>query len=323
MKAAIVTRYGPAEVIRITDLPMPRPGPGEVLIRIHASTVASADWRLRSGIAPRGFGLIIRLIFGLRGPRQPVLGTELSGIVTAVGPGVTRFAPGDAVLAFAGVKMRCHAEYRVIRADGAVVAKPENLTHEQAAAICFGGTTALHFLRDKARLQPGERLLVIGASGSVGSAAVQLGKHFGAEVTTLTSAANTALMRDIGADRTLAHDSAESVTEVARYDVIMDAVGARTFTHALPALAPGGRFLMVAGDLPQMLAALRPGPQGKRCLSGTAPERAADVAWLVDLAAQGHFLPLIDSTWPLAQIAQAHARVETGRKRGNVVVTMV
>ncbi|NCO86136.1 MAG: NAD(P)-dependent alcohol dehydrogenase [Rhodobacterales bacterium] len=323
MKAAVVTRYGPPEVVRIADLPMPQPGPGEVLIRIHASTVASGDWRLRSGTAPRGFGLIIRLAFGLRGPRQPVLGTELSGIVEATGPGVTRFAPGDAVLAFCGVTMRCHAEYRVVKADAAIVAKPATLSHAQAAALSFGGTTALHYLRDKARLQAGERLLVIGASGAVGSAAVQLGRYLGAEVSTLTSAANTALMRQIGADRTLDYTSDDYTAEAARYDVIMDCVGATRFRRALPALAPAGRFLMVAGDLPQMLGALRPGPQGKRCLGGPAPERAADVALLADLAAQGACVPLIDSSYPFDQIAQAHARVETGRKRGNVVVTMV
>ncbi len=322
MQAALCTRYGAPDTVRIVDLPTPTPQANEVLIRIHASTVASGDWRLRSGTMPRGFGLISRLVFGLRRLRQPILGTEFSGTITATGPGVTRFQPGDAVVGFAGTTMRCHAEYRVMKEDAALALKPANLSDAQAAALCFGGTTALHYLRDKAHVRPGHSVLILGGAGAVGSAAVQIAKHLGAVVSTTSSAANLELLRSLGADHTLDYRTQDFTHDGPRYDVIMDTVGASTFGQTCKALRPGGLYLAIAADLPGMLAGLRQGPQGQRQLTGPAPERPADVAWLVDLAAQGHYLPVIDRSYPLAQIAEAHARVETGHKRGNVVVTM-
>ena len=322
MQAALCTRYGPPKTVRLVDLPTPAPKAHEVLIRIHASTVSSGDWRLRSGTMPRGFGLISRLIFGVRRLRQPILGTEFSGIITATGAGVTRFKSGDAVVGFAGIAMRCHAEYRTMREDAALVLKPANLSDVQAAALCFGGTTALHYLRDKARVQAGQSVLILGGAGSVGSAAVQIAKHLGAVVSTTSSAANLDLLRRLGADHTLDYRTQEFTHGGAHYDVIMDTVGASTFGEACKVLRPGGLYLAIAADLSGMLAGFRKGPQGQRQLGGPAPERPADVAWLADLAARGHYLPVIDCTFPLAQIAAAHARVETGHKRGNVVVTM-
>jgi NADPH:quinone reductase-like Zn-dependent oxidoreductase len=322
MKAAFCSRYGAPDTVRIVDLATPAPRAGEVLIRIRASTVASADWRLRSGRMPRGFGLISRLVFGVRRLRQPVLGTELCGTIAAVGPGVTRFQPGDAVVGFAGTGLRCHAEYRVMRADAALVPKPANLDDAQAAALCFGGTTALHYLRDRARLQPGQSVLILGGAGAVGSAAIQLAKHLGASVSATGSTANLDLLRALGADHSLDYRAHDFSAGGPRYDHILDTVGATTFGPACRALRPGGCYLAVAADLPGLLAGLRRGPQGQRQLSGPAPERPADVAWLADLAAQGRYRPVIDSCYPLAHIARAHARVETGRKRGNVVVTM-
>jgi len=322
MKAALCTRYGAPDTVRIVELPTPIPGANEVLVRIHASTVASGDWRLRSGRMPRGFGLISRLVFGLRRLRQPILGTEFSGTVTALGPGVTRFEVGDAVVGFAGAGMRCHAEYRVMPEGAALVRKPADLSDPEAAALCFGGTTALHYLRDKARLQPGQTVLILGGAGAVGSAAVQIARHLGATVDTTSSAANLALLRSLGAAHSFDYRAHDFTGDGPRYDVVMDTVGASSFGHACHALRPGGRYLAIAGDLPAMLAGLRKGPQGRRQLSGPAPERPADVAWLADLAAQGSYRPIIDSIYPLAQVAEAHARVETGHKRGNVVLTL-
>ena len=322
MKAAIATRYGPPESVQIREVATPQPKPDEVLVRIHASTVASADWRLRSGHAPRGFGLMIRLIFGLRRLRQSILGTEFSGTVSAVGAEVTRFQPGDAVIGFAGAKMRCHAEYRVMAQDAALAPKPTNLSDAQAAALCFGGTTALHYLRDKAQLQPGQSLLILGGAGSVGSAAVQIGRHMGAQVSTTSSAGNHALLRSLGATQTLDYQTTDYTT-TGPYDIIMDTVGASNFRTACRALKPGGLYLAVAGDLPGMLGGLRKGPRGQRQLSGPAPERRSDVEWLADLAAQGDYTPVIDSILPFEQIAAAHAHVQTGHKRGNVVVSMI
>jgi NADPH:quinone reductase-like Zn-dependent oxidoreductase len=322
MQAACCTRYGPPETVQLVDLPTPTPKANEVLIRLHASTVASGDWRLRSGKMPRGFGVISRLVFGLRRLRQPILGTEFCGTITALGPHVTRFKTGDAVIGFPGVAMRCHAEFRTMREDAALALKPAALTDAQAAALCFGGTTALHYLRDKARLQPGQSVLILGGAGSVGSASVQIAKHLGAVVSTTSSAANFDLLRSLGAIRTLDYRTEDFTHAGPLYDVIMDTVGASSFGEACRALRSGGLYLAIAADLSDMLTGLRQGPQGQRQLGGPAPERPADVAWLADLATQGHYLPVIDSVFPLAQIAAAHARVETGHKRGNVVVTM-
>ena len=323
MRAALCTCYGPPETVRIVDLPTPNPKPHEVLIRIHASTVASADWRLRSGSMPLGFGLIARLMFGLRKLRQPILGTEFSGTIAATGSRVTRFKAGDAVVGFSGAGMRCHAEYRTMPETAALAPRPCNLNDAQAAALCFGGTTALHYLRDKARVQPGQSVLILGGAGAVGSAAVQIAKYFGAVVSATSSSANLDLLRRLGADHTLDYRAQDFTRDGARYDIIMDTVGASTFGQACPALRPGGRYLAIATGLPGMLAGLRKGPQGQRQLTGPAPELPADVAWLAALAAQGHFVPVIDQTFPLEQIAEAHARVETGHKCGNVVVTMI
>lgn len=301
---------------------MPAPKANEVLIRIHAGTVASGDWRLRSGCMPRGFGLISRLVFGLRRLRQPMLGTEFCGTVVALGPGVTRFKAGDAVVGFPGGGLRCHAEYRVMSEGAALVRQPANLSDAEAAALCFAGTTALHYLRDQARLQPGESVLILGGAGAVGSAAVQLARHFGATVSATSSAANLDLLRQLGAAHTFDYREHDYSHDGPRYDVVMDTVGASTFAAACQALRPGGRYLAIAADLPAMLAGLRKGPQGQRQLSGPAPERRADVALLAALAAQGHYRPVIDRIYPLAQVAAAHARVETGHKRGNVVLMM-
>ncbi len=322
MKAAVYTRYGPPDVMHIAEVPTPAPNSGEVLIRIHATAVNSGDWRLRSAKVPRGFGLIIRLVFGITGPRQPILGTELSGVIAAVGAGVTRFKPGDAVFAFPGTKMRCHAEYRTMAETGNILPKPENLTHEQAAALSFGGTTALFFLRDQARVKPGERVLVIGASGTVGSAAIQIAKHLGAHVTGVCSTANIDLVRGLGADAVIDYTAQDFTTEGANYDIIMDCIGATTYAASKTVLARNGRFLPVAGGLPELLGTLWPRRNGHKIKAGTGPEKLSDLILLADWARAGSYTPLIDSTYPFDQIVAAHARVDTGRKRGRVVMTM-
>jgi len=182
MKAVLAERYGPPEVLQIREIATPSPKAEEILIRIHATTVTSADWRLRSQTVPTGFGLIMRLVFGLRKPRQPILGSELAGVVAAIGREVTRFQVGERVFAFSDMAMGCHAEYLCLPQDGMVVATPPALTDETAAALCFGGTTALDFLR-RARVRPGERVLVNGASGAVGTAVVQLARRAGCPAT--------------------------------------------------------------------------------------------------------------------------------------------
>ncbi len=322
MKAAFCHRYGPPDVVTLENIPIPRPAPGEILVRVHASTVSSADHRLRGLDMPRGFGLMGRLIFGINGPRRPILGAELAGEVAALGPGVTGFHKGERIFAFTGARGGGHAEYATLPVTSAIARTPDCLTGPEAAAMSFGGATALHFLRDKAGLQAGERLLVIGAGGAVGSAGVQLGRAFGAQVTGLCSPGKSQTVRDLGAVQVLA--SGDDPPMGTMWDVIMDTVGIVTLDQARVWLAPGGRFAALAADLPQMIAgAMQRLGQGRRVLTGPAPERAQDLADLADLARAGHYRPLIGATFAFGDIVQAHALTASGHKLGSTVVTMV
>ncbi|MDZ4789428.1 MAG: NAD(P)-dependent alcohol dehydrogenase [Blastochloris sp.] len=323
MKAAVYKRYGPPEVVHVMEVPTPVPTADEVLIRIHATTVASGDWRVRSLQVPRGFGLIARLFFGVSSPRNCILGTELSGTIEAIGANVSQWCVGDKVLAFPGVGMRCHAEYRTMSASGNLVAKPSRLSFEQAAALCFGGTAALYFLRNLGNIQRGEHVLILGASGAIGTAAVQLAKHFGAEVSAVCSSANAQLVAGLGADHVIDYAKEDFTRNLSCYDIIFDTVGATSFARCQEALKPNGRLLLAAADLLQMLDAARGRrAQGKCVFAGTAPEKRADLEFLCEVVELGQFVPIIDSTYSLESIVAAHARVDTGRKRGNVVVVM-
>ena len=324
MIAAVVTRYGPTDVVELRDLPTPRPGPGELLVRVRASSVTAADWRIRSGDVPRGFGLLIRLALGWRGPRHAVLGAEIAGEVAAAGPGVTRFRVGDRVFALAGMRMGGHAEYAVLKADGAVAPIAPGVTDETAAALPFGGTTGLHYLRDRGAITAGARVLVHGASGNVGVAAIQLARHFGAEVTAVTSAANLAFVRDLGAHRAIDYTATDFAAEGLRYDLILDTVGNCPYTRARHALAANGRLLLVATDLAGTLgAALRPRrPDGHRVVAGVADGSREALELLMNLATKGVLTPPIDRRYSLAHIREAHAYVETRRKRGTVLITV-
>ncbi|HEY7185340.1 MAG TPA: NAD(P)-dependent alcohol dehydrogenase [Vicinamibacterales bacterium] len=318
MKAAIVRRYGPPGVVRVEDVPRPDPKANEVLIKVRASTVSAGDARLRSARVPPGFGVLLRLGFGIFGPRRPILGWEFAGEVAAVGPSVSRFAPGDRVF---GVRMGSHAEYVAAPADNTVPIPP-SVGYEDAAALVFGGMTTLFYLRDKAKIQLGERVAVNGASGAVGTAAVQLAKHFGAIVTGVCSAANADLVRSLGAARVVDY-TREDFTKIGdTYDIILDAVGNCPFSRCERALAPEGRLLLVVSSLGEMLRGLvQPSRAGRKVLTGVGSPRSDDLMLLAELAASGALKPVIDRTYPLARIADAHAYVDTGRKRGSVIIT--
>jgi NADPH:quinone reductase-like Zn-dependent oxidoreductase len=320
MKAAVVRRYGPPHVVKIEHIPRPVPGPNDVLIRVHASTVSTADWRIRSLSMPYGFGFAGRLAFGITAPRQVVLGSELSGDVVAVGASVHTFAVGDAVVAYPGVKLGAHAEYCCMNANAAIVHKPSALSYASVAALAFGGTTALDYFR-RGALQAGEHVLINGASGTVGSAMVQIAVAAGARVTAVCSGANIELMQQLGATRAVDYTRADFAAEGIRYDVIADTVGNAPYSRVREALAPRGRLLLVLATLPEMLRAPwinRTSPH--RIVAGPAAERVDDLQTLVAMAADGRFTPLIDSRFSLEEIAAAHARVETKRKRGSVLV---
>ena len=320
MKAAIYRRYGPPEVVTLAEVPTPAPKPDEVLIRIHASTVSTGDWRARSLVMPTGFGLMGRLVFGIRGPRKPILGTELAGEVVAIGAAVTRFKTGDQVFAFPGAGYGGHAEFRTMSETGLIAMKPANLSWEEAASLSFGGTTALSFLR-KGGIKAGDKVLVTGASGCNGTAAVQIAKHFGAEVTGVCSTANLDLVRRIGADHVVDYTKTDVTTSSGRYDIIFDPTGTAPYTRVDHMLKPGGRLLIVLGSLKQALGFGGPSrSSGHKAIAGVASVTVEDLKTLAGLAGTGAFKPVIDRSYPLESVVEAHAYVDQGHKRGSVVL---
>ena len=322
MRAAVYERYGPPEVVEIREVPTPAPKAGEVRIRVRVTTVNAGDWRMRSLDLPRGFNLIGRPMIGMRGPRAKVLGVELAGVIEALGDGVTRWNVGDEVIAYPGLKLGAHAEYVVMPADGRIVKKPAGLSFEEAASLCFGGLTALHFLK-KADVRAGERVLVNGASGSVGLAAVQLARDMGAHVTGVASGANEALVRSLGAEGFIDYRKHDFTASGETWDVVVDTAGTAPFRRAARVLPRGGRLAIVLGTLGDMLRApIQSRTTGRRVIGGGAPERVDDMQELVDLAASGRFRAVIDSTYPFERIVDAHRRADSGRKRGSVVVVV-
>ena len=319
MKAILYERYGPPEVLELREIPKPTPRDREVLIRVHATTVTAADWRLRSLSAPKGFGILMRLALGPSKPRRPILGAELSGEIESVGRAVSTFKVGDQV--FAGV-LATYVEYKCVREDGPLALKPANLGYEEAAALSFGGLTALAIVR-KAKIQKGESVLINGASGAVGTAAVQIAKHHGARVTGVCSAANLELVKSIGAERVIDYTREDFARGGETYDVVVDNVGNAPFSRVKGSLKKGGRLLLVVGTLPDML--LSPVVSlgtGKKVVVVPARARAEDLRVLARLAESGSFKPVIDRVYPFERMVEAHRYVDTGRKRGNVVVTL-
>ncbi|KQQ95649.1 hypothetical protein ASF62_03900 [Leifsonia sp. Leaf325] len=343
MKQARYSRYGGPDVIEVTDAPTPVAGPGEVVIRVRAATVGAADAAARAG-SPA----FARLYFGLRHPRIPALGSDIAGEIVSVGGGGgsggdSRFRVGDRVFGVTGSTMGGHATHVVLRTDAAVALQPAGVTDAEAAALV--DATALAFLRDAGRLRSGQRLLVIGASGSVGSMAVQLGVHFGAHVTGVCSGANIELVRSLGAERvvdythedwwaaSVGHDSGPVDDSGPIYDVIFDAVGASSYRRARPVLADGGVYLRTVPTLALLLqmawtsltSRLHLGrTRAAIAFTGLRPttEQAHDLAVTVELVESGALRAVIDSTYPLERIVDAHRRVDTHRKRGAVIVTM-
>ncbi|MDO6589997.1 NAD(P)-dependent alcohol dehydrogenase [Loktanella sp. D2R18] len=323
MLAYSYSRYGSPDVLEQVTLPTPTPQPNEVLVKIHATTVSAGDWRARSLTMPKGLGFMGRLVFGITGPRKPILGTEFSGEVAAVGPKVTNFLPGDKVIGFPGASFGAHAEFITMPSDGKLVRKPDNISFEQAAAIPFGGTTAYDFLVNKAKLQPGAKVLINGASGSVGSACIQIAKHLGAHVTAVCSAKNAQMVTGLGADQVIDYQTQDVITDGVLYDAVVDAVGTLPWAQARHALRPGGQMVLIAGKTSDMLlGSLKARLAGKRLIGGVASERREIIEAVTQLAARGIFQPVIDRNYPFDEMKAAHAHVDTGRKCGNVVVSV-
>jgi NADPH:quinone reductase-like Zn-dependent oxidoreductase len=322
MKAVVYRRYGPADVLEIADLPKPVPGADDVLIRVHATTVGTWDCEMRAFDFPLWFWLPLRLAVGVRRPRRPVLGQELAGTVEAVGSSVTGFAEGDRVFAATGLGFGGHAEYALISSKTAIAHMPANMSFEEAAGIPVGGDNALHFLR-RAEVQPGERVLVNGAGGNIGVVAVQLAKHFGADVTAVDSADKLEMLRGIGADHVIDYAVEDFTRSGKTYDVIFDLVFASSFAGCLRALAPDGRYLLANPRLFSILRGLwTSATSGRNVISAVAGSKPEDLVALAELAEKGAFRAVIDRRYPLERAAEAHAYVDTGRRRGTVVLTV-
>lgn len=313
MRAAVVARYGPPETVRLTELPVPRPGVGELLIKVHAAGVSSGDARIRAARFPRGFGPLARLAFGLRGPRRPVLGGTFSGSVVSLGHPTDGFAVGDQVAGMTGSRLGTHAEYCVAKANSTVL-KPAGVTHSNAAGVLFGGSTAVDYLRDRGGLRPAHRVLVVGASGAVGTAAVQLARLADADVTAVCSGRNADLVRALGAGRVIDYTRTEVGAITERFDIVLDAVGILGPQDAGRLLTDDGRLLLAVASLVQTLTA-----RGA-VKAGPARERAEDFRRLLALVDSGDLRVEIQTELPLREILAAHRLVDSGRKVGNVVV---
>jgi NADPH:quinone reductase-like Zn-dependent oxidoreductase len=322
MRAAVHHRFGGPEVVAIEIVPRPEPAPGELLIRVHATTVSAADHRARARDIPAGLVLPSSFVLGFVRPRRPVLGMDAAGVVVAVGPGETRAAVGDEVVAMLGSRFGGHAEYAIVDAAGAVAVKPRTLSFEEAAALVFGGITARAYLR-QADIRPGMRVLVNGASGAVGTAAVQLAHALGARVTGVTSARKRGLVLSRGAARVSDHETEDFVAGAERYDVIVDCVGNAPLARVRDRLAPHGSLLLVAAGLRSLLSARRQARREEiRIITGPGRLRSDDLAHVMGLAEAGKVRPVVDRAFPFEQIADAHHLVDTGRKRGSVVVAV-
>ena len=324
MKAAVYTRYGPPDVLEIKDVEKPVPADNEVLVRVHATTVCAADWRMR-----KADPFLIRLMNGLSAPKKiHVLGIEFAGRIESVGRAVTRFREGDEVFGATGFKFGAHAEYVCVPADGVIETKPANMTLEEAAAVFFGAGSALHFLR-KAGIRAGQRVLVYGASGSVGVFAVQLAKHFGAHVTGVCSTRNVELVRSLGADEVVDYTKEDFSRAGRVYDIVCDTVGKSGFSRSLKSLVRGGAYVLIgySGQLPSFLGGLVRGMWASatgaaRVIGGVAHAAAGDVTFLKGLIEAGTLRTVIDRRYSLDEIAEAHRYAEAGHKRGHVVIVL-
>ncbi|WP_194420410.1 NAD(P)-dependent alcohol dehydrogenase [Microbacterium abyssi] len=320
MTAAVHRRFGPPEVVHLEQLPIPVPKAGEVVIRVHASTVSIADHRSRARDVPRGLGFLAAAGLGILRPRRRVLGMDAAGVIDAVGPGVSSFAPGDRVIALPGAAFGGHAEYLRMPADGPIALAPSTLPLDEAIALVFGGFTAYGFFKNVI-ITPGTTVLVNGASGAVGTAAIQLAAQRGAHVSAVTSGKNTALVTALGADEAIDYTREDFTADGRTWDVIVDCVGNAPFTRVEHSINPGGTLLLVINDLPGMLRARGQSRRtGKLVTGNVGSPAAADLAELSALTDAGQFRPVIDRGYDLADIVHAHRYVDTGRKVGNVVL---
>ena len=326
MKAIVWTKYGSPDGLQLREVATPIPKDNEVLIKVHAVTVTAADTEFRRLKLPLLFSIPLRLYLGLRKPtRITILGTEFAGEIVSAGKDVTRYQPGDQVFGYTGLGMGTYAEYMCLSEKpsgmaGVLAKKPANVTYEEAAAVPFGGLEALHSLR-KANIQSGQKVLIIGAGGSIGTYAVQLARHYGAEVTAVDKTGKLEMLRSIGADHVIDYTQEDFTKSGQTYDVILDAVGKSSFSGSLRSLKENGTYLNANPGL--FSRVLRTSKRSsKRVIPWTAGYTANNLLALKELIEAGTIKAIIDRSYPLEQIAEAHRYVETGHKKGNVVITL-
>lgn len=324
MKAIVHTKYGPPDELQLKEVQKPVPGDNEVLMKIHASTVTTTDCNARNfTFVPKSFMFFARLVFGFKKPKINILGIDLAGEIEAVGKDVKLFKVGDQVFGSPGTKFGGHAENVCVSEDGALAIKPANMSWEDAAAISLAGNTALFFIRDLAKIQAGQKILIHGASGAIGTYAVQLAKYYGAEVTGVCSTTNADMVKSLGADKVIDYTKEDFTKTNERYDFVFDVVGKTTFSQCKGILKEKGIYLennLELKDIIRMMWTSFIG--GKKIKGGVSSETAKNLNFFIELIESGKLKPVIDRSFPLEKTAEAFLYVEQGHKKGNVVITI-
>jgi NADPH:quinone reductase-like Zn-dependent oxidoreductase len=325
LKAIVFTEYGPPDVLQLKEVEKPTPNDNEVLIKVYASSVSSGDYEMRSSpFSTRFMALLFGFNFGLTSPKHTILGNEVAGKIEAIGKDVTQFNVGDLVYGHCGECYGANAEYVCLPEDAELVIKPDSLTFEEAASIPHGAHSALYFIRDQANVQPGQKVLIYGASGSVGSYAVQLAKYYGAEVTGVCSTRNLEMVKSLGADKVIDYTKEDFTQNGETYDVIYETVGKSSFEKNVGSLKEDGTYLAGRFGLPQIakmgLASVR---SDKKIVFGAAPGGKEDLAFITKLVEEEKIKPVVDRSYPLSETVEAHRYADTGHKRGGLIITVV
>jgi len=323
MKAVVCTKYGPPEVLQVEEIEKPFPKDNEVLVKVYATTVTAADFRVRSFAVPASFWILARLVVGLRKPRKSILGMELSGEIESIGKDVKLFKKGDKVFAATLQTFGAYTEYKCLPEDGPIALKPTNTTYEEAAAIPIGARTAFHYLKNIGNIKPEQKVLIYGASGSVGTYAVQLAKYFGAEVTGVCSTANLELVKSLGADKVIDYEAVDFTENFETYDIIFITIDKCPFVACKKALNKNGIYLNIGRPIPSLQMIWTSLTSSKKIVVGkNSPETDEVLIILKRIIEKGQLKPVVDRNYLLDQIVEAHRYVDKGHKKGNVVITV-
>ena len=324
MKAVICEKYGPPEVLTLSEVEKPTPEDNEILVKVHASSVNAADCNIRGlSYIPHGLGLVAKMMLGFSRPKKKITGSVLAGEVEAVGKEVKSFKPGDQIFG-TGPELGAYAEYVCRPENGAITQKPDNIDYVQAAVVPYGALTALYFLRDVAKIKSGTKVLIKGASGGVGVYAVQLSHYFGADVTGACSTANIEFVKSLGADRVIDYKKEDFINRDEKWDIIFDnVVGTTSYSRYKNSLNPGGYYLAVAGGLKDMVMMIWTSMTGGKKVifgGGASCEKKENLIFIKELIETGNLKPFVDRVFPLEDIVEAHKYVESGGKKGNIAI---